>query len=126
MLTGAYPAIKVVHASCAMLTLLLFVWRGRLLMQQREIPVRWLRRVPDTVDTLLLLSGVLLVLITRQYPFVADWLTVKLFAVIAYIALGFVAFRFARSKAQQLTAWAAALGVFSLIIWLAVTRHIPV
>jgi uncharacterized membrane protein SirB2 len=125
MLTGAYPAIKAVHASCAMLTLLLFVWRGRLLMQQREISVRWLRRVPDTVDTLLLLSGVLLVLITRQYPFVAGWLTVKLFAVVAYIALGFVAFRFARNRRQRLTAWTAALGVFSLIVWLAVTRQIP-
>jgi len=37
------------------------------------------------VDSLLLLAGIALALIIRQYPFRDAWLTAKLLALIAYI-----------------------------------------
>jgi uncharacterized membrane protein SirB2 len=125
MTFSALPALKVVHASCALLALLLFIWRGRLSIEGREIPRLWRRRVPDSVDTLLLGTGVALVFVTGQYPFVVGWVTVKLLAVVIYIALGFVVFRFGRSRQARKTAWVAALAVFACIVWLAYFRHIP-
>jgi len=125
MMSAAYPALKVVHACCALLTLLLFVWRGRLAIEGREISRRWLRRVPDSVDTLLLATGVALVIVTGQYPFAVDWVTAKLAAVLVYIVLGFVVFRLGRNQAQRKGAWLAAMGVFSAIVWLAWARHLP-
>jgi uncharacterized membrane protein SirB2 len=63
-------------------------WAGSAMMQKR-----WVKIVPHVVDTLLLLSGISLIFITHFYPFSPQgtWLTEKLFGVIIYIALGFVA-----------------------------------
>ncbi|NIO43271.1 MAG: regulator SirB, partial [Burkholderiales bacterium] len=58
--------------------------------------------VPHAVDTLLLASAGWLMVITQQYPGVVDWLTVKLVAVVVYIGLGMVAFRFARTRSLRL------------------------
>jgi len=124
MLSTAYPALKMVHAGCAALTLLLFVWRGRLSIRGKRISRRLLRLVPDSVDSILLGSGIALVFVTGQYPFVNDWVTLKLLAVIAYIALGFVALRFGRSRLEKQAAWVAAMLVFAGIVWLAHARPI--
>ncbi|HCS12491.1 MAG: regulator SirB [Zetaproteobacteria bacterium CG06_land_8_20_14_3_00_59_53] len=120
-----YPVVKITHACCALLTLLLFVWRGSLAVDRPPISRRWLRWVPDSVDTLLLATGVALVLISGQYPFVAGWVTLKLAAVLVYIALGFVVFRFGRTRGQRKLAWLSAMGVFFAIVWLAHFRQVP-
>jgi len=125
MPANTFVLVKTLHASCALLTLLLFVWRGRLAIEGEQISRRWLRRVPDTVDTLLLGTGVALVFMTGQYPFVVGWMTAKLAAVVIYIALGFIVFRFGRTRTQRKGAWVAALGVFSTIVWLAWAQHLP-
>jgi len=125
MMTQVYPVLKIIHASCALLTLLLFVWRGRLAVEGVAIPRRWLRWVPDSVDSLLLGTGIALVFVTAQYPFVADWVTAKLAAVIIYIALGFIVFRFGKTRMQRKAAWLAAMGVFSAIVWLAHFHQFP-
>lgn len=54
---------------------------------------RWTRIVPPVVDTLLLLSGIALMAKAHIQPFSgqAQWLTEKLFGVIIYIVLGFIA-----------------------------------
>ena len=54
---------------------------------------RWTRIVPPVVDTLLLLSGIALMAKAHILPFSgqAQWLTEKLFGVIIYIVLGFIA-----------------------------------
>lgn len=122
MTFGAYSTVKTLHASCALLTLLLFIWRGRLAIEGGRISRRWLRLVPDSVDTLLLGTGVLLVFLTGQYPLASAWVTIKLLAVLVYIALGFVALSFGRSRRQRQAAWVAAMLVFAGIVWLAHTR----
>lgn len=54
---------------------------------------RWTRIVPPVVDTVLLLSGIALMAKAHILPFSgqAQWLTEKLFGVIIYIVLGFIA-----------------------------------
>ena len=116
--------IKHFHMLCATLTFGLFVGRGAMMF--RDVPLtgrRWTRVLPDSVDTLLLASGVLLAVNLHQYPLVHPWLTVKVAAIVLYIALGFVAFRFGRTKRVRVAAWSAALGVFGYIVLVAYTRQ---
>ena len=88
-----------------------------------------MRVVPHAVDTLLLLSGLGLIVVTRYIPFTANgaWLTEKLFGVIIYIALGFIALGRRRPRSQQsrFIAFLLALVVLFIIIQLAITR-IPI
>ena len=90
---------------------------------------RWVRVLPHCVDSTLLLSGVALMVMTRYYPFTEEggWLTEKLFGVIIYIALGFIALGRRRPRSQQsrFIAFLLALVVLFIIIQLAITR-IPI
>lgn len=87
---------------------------------------RWVRVVPHIVDTVLLLSGVGLIAITHYLPFTAHgaWLTEKLFGVIIYIVLGFVALgrRCPRSQQTGFIAFMLGLVVLYIIIKLATTK----
>lgn len=93
----------------------------------RDSPLRrtrLLRVAPHVVDTLLLASAIGLAITTRQYPFVAPWLTAKLLALIAYIATGTIALS-ARpaSRTTRILAWAASLLIFAYIVSVALTRN---
>ena len=83
------------HVSFVGLSLLLFTWRGLGMWKGRPLKGRLLHRIlPDTVDTLLLGSGVLLAYALRMAPWHDTWLAAKLAAVVLYILLGFVTFRY--------------------------------
>jgi uncharacterized membrane protein SirB2 len=115
--------LKSFHASCACLSLGLFVWRGLRVLRQRPVASRlWARIVPDSVDMLLLASGAALAWWLHQIPFESPWLTAKLAAVAAYIYLGFVVMRLGRTPAVRRAAWLGALVVFAYIVSVAVTR----
>ena len=81
---------------------------------------RWTRIVPPVVDTLLLLSGIALMAKAHILPFSgqAQWLTEKLFGVIIYIVLGFIA----HSQQARIFAFPLALVVLYIIIKLATTK----
>ena len=114
--------LKAFHAGCASLSLGLFVWRGGRVLRRKPVSSRlWARIIPDTVDMLLLASGVGLAWWLRQTPFASAWLTAKLTAVILYIILGFVVMR-GRSLNARRAAWSAALIVFAYIVAVAFTR----
>lgn len=65
-----------------------FWWRYT---DSRLACARWTRIVPPVVDTVLLLSGIALMVKAHILPFTehGTWLTEKLFGVIIYIVLGF-------------------------------------
>ncbi|EAN9794254.1 SirB family protein [Salmonella enterica] len=115
------------HLICVALSVSLFVarywWRycGHALAA-----ARWTRIVPPVIDTLLLLSGIGLIVKTRILPFTesGSWLTEKLFGVIIYIVLGFIAldYRQARSQQARFIAFPLALVVLYIIIKLATTK----
>lgn len=91
-----------------------------------RVTARWTRIVPPVIDTVLLLSGAGLILKTHILPFTEQgtWLTEKLFGVIIYIVLGFIAldYRQARSQQARVIAFPLALVVLYIIIKLATTK----
>ncbi|MEY8709389.1 siroheme synthase [Mangrovibacter phragmitis] len=86
---------------------------------------RWVRIVPHVNDTLLLASGVALMLLKHLYPFTPQgaWLTEKLFGVIIYIVLGFIALgRGPRNPQVRWFAFLLALVVLYIIFRIATTQ----
>ena len=126
---SSYIWVKNFHLLVIAISILLFVlrffwkWNQSAIMQQR-----WVKIVPHIVDTLMLLSGISLIFITHFYPFSpqGSWLTEKLFGVIIYIALGFVALGSGknglRSQKVRTLACILALGCLYLIVKLATTK----
>lgn len=100
-----------------------FWWKHH---QNVLLDARWVRVVPHAVDSVLLLSGVALMVMTRYFPFTEEgtWLTEKLFGVIIYIFLGFVALGRRRQRSQQsgFVAFLLALVVLCIIVKLAITK----
>ncbi|WP_045047051.1 SirB2 family protein [Rouxiella chamberiensis] len=126
---SSYIWVKDFHILFITASIVLFVlrffwkWANAGIMQQR-----WVKIAPHIIDTFMLISGIWLVVITHFYPFSpqGSWLTEKLFGVIIYIALGFVALGEGRKKVRsQKTRWVAfilALGCLYLIVKLAITK----
>ncbi|MDE5206674.1 invasion regulator SirB2 [Citrobacter amalonaticus] len=116
-----------VHLITIAVSVSLFVLRyGWREYHSARAQARWTRVVPPIVDTVLLLSGVGLIAKTHILPFTEQgtWLTEKLFGVIIYIVLGFIALdnRRARSRQARLIAFPLALVVLYIIIKLATTK----
>lgn len=119
-----YAALLTLHVGCAALSLLGFVARG--VLHWRDSPLlqtRLLRILPHVIDTVLLGSAIGLAVLLGQYPFTTDWLTVKLLALLLYIALGVAAFR-SRGHPLQPLFFAAAVLTFAYIVSVAVL-HTP-
>ena len=118
----SYVALLGAHMLLAILSPLLFSLRAWRSIRGLEPARGWLRVTPHVVDSLLLLAGIALALIIRQYPFRDAWLTAKLLALIAYIVAGHVAVRRARSVRGKLTAWLIGLALVLYIFAVAITR----
>ena len=119
-----YLALKYFHMACAALSGSLFVLRGIwMLRESAMLQRRWVRIAPHVVDTLLLTSAVIMVIWSRQYPFVQNWLTAKVLALIIYIALGTIALKRGRNKTVRACAFIAALAVFAYIGLVAMTKQ---
>lgn len=119
-----YQILKTVHVTCVIVSFALFFVRGVWTMRKSvQLRQAWVRVVPHLVDTILLASAIAMAVMTRQYPFVATWLTAKVVALLAYIGLGMVALRYGRTPGMRVTAWIAALAVFAYIVAVAVTRN---
>ncbi|GAB1232299.1 invasion regulator SirB2 [Ferrigenium sp. UT4] len=117
------PLLKIIHLGAVLCSFALFFLRGVWLL--RASPVmrqRWVKIAPHGVDTVLLGSAVMLAWQLGVTPFNAPWLAAKIIALLIYIALGMLAFRFARTTAQRLGAWLAALLVFGYIVAAAITH----
>ncbi|MBN6031296.1 SirB2 family protein [Pantoea ananatis] len=121
-----YSLIRNLHLLTVAVTISLFLLRfywqrtGSAMLQRR-----WVRILPHVNDTLLLLSGASLVMITHFYPFSpqGSWLTEKLLGVIIYIALGSVALsRRPRSDRTRWIAFIVALIALVTIIKLALSK----
>ena len=82
------------HVSLVGLSLSLFFWGGIAMWQGKAIQSYiWQRRIPDSIDSILFISGVGLAYVLGFSPWHDSWLLVKLIALVAYIALGFMALR---------------------------------
>ncbi|MFQ6372175.1 SirB2 family protein [Shewanella sp. YIC-542] len=106
-----YPGVKYFHLLMIGLSVMFLSVRFVLKLAQSAWMERKLLKVaPHVIDTLLLLSGVVLCFMIKQYPFVDAWMTEKLGAVVAYIVLAIAAMNSARGKTFRIFAFLGALG----------------
>ncbi|MCW2473899.1 SirB2 family protein [Candidatus Symbiopectobacterium sp. NZEC151] len=121
-----HSVVVTVHVLAVAVALGLFVTRFYwLCCHSPALQQRWVKVLPHINDTLLLASGIALIVINRFYPFSAQesWLTAKLFGVIIYILLGHIALgRRQRSLSLRWVAFILALVCFFLIAQAAITK----
>lgn len=118
-------AIKHLHMSLALLSLAGFVLRGVLHLRQSPwVRRRFARVAPHLVDTALLLTGLWLAWLWRMHEALQPWLVAKLVALLVYIGLGMLAFRFARGAGRRGLAWTAAICVFLYMFAVARTKMV--
>ena len=120
-----YASVKYLHMSCAVVSISLFTLRGVLQLQSKPWR-RWalLRRLPHMVDTVLLGSAIWLAWMLGQAPFVDNWLTAKVLALLAYILLGMRALGQNTPTVQRPAYFVAALTSVGYIVGVALT-HSP-
>jgi uncharacterized membrane protein SirB2 len=119
-----YIVIKYVHVISVVLSVSGFFLRGLLMMGDSPLlGARWIRILPHINDTVLLVAALTLAAMSGQYPFVADWVTAKVFGIIAYIILGALALREASTRSMRIACWLASLAVFGWIVSVALTRQ---
>ena len=97
------------------------IWmlRDSTLLQQR-----WVKITPHIVDTLLLVSAIILAVQLRFSPLEQPWLMVKIIALLVYIGAGMVALRFGRSKTVRLYAWLFGLATILYIMSVATSKSV--
>ena len=98
--------IKTIHVTCALISFAGFFVRGIWMLRDSTLlQQRWVKTTPHIVDTLLLVSAIILAVQFRFSPLEQPWLMVKIIALLVYIGAGMVALRFGRSKTVRLYAW---------------------
>jgi uncharacterized membrane protein SirB2 len=119
-----YYGIKHLHMLLAVVSILGFVLRGVWMMGNSALlEKRIVRVLPHVVDTLLLVTAIVLAVMIAQYPFVAGWVTAKVVGLVVYIALGMIALRRGRTKGIRIAAFLAAIVVFAWIASVAVSKN---
>ena len=119
-----YAAWKLLHQSAAALSITGFVARGLgSFTQAAWVRQRVARTAPHVVDTLLLLSALVMAWTLRLTPGNAPWLTAKIAGLLLYIGLGMLALRPGQPLALRIAAWVAALAVFGWIVSVAITKQ---
>lgn len=120
-----YPEIRLVHVAAVIASGVLFALRGIGVLAGGRWPM-WapLRYLTYTVDTVLLTAALMLSTILHQYPFVHGWLTAKVTLLVAYIVLGTMALKRARTRTARAWYFVAAVAVYLTIVSIA-RAHSP-
>lgn len=120
-----YETIKITHITTAYISIIGFLIRGIWMMQSSSrLQQRWVIVAPHINDTILLLSAIVLVVISSQYPGSIDWINAKIVALIFYIILGTIALKRGKTKTIRIVAWCSAILVFAYILAVAVSKNV--
>jgi len=118
-----YMAYKHFHLMMVVLSVSFLLVRFAMSLKPAAVlQTKFFKIAPHVIDTLLLLSAVMLMLTLQQYPFVNPWLTEKFLAVLAYIALGVMAFK-GRTAPIRWICFLGALGLLGLVLRVAITKQ---
>jgi len=116
--------VLTLHVATALLSISGFIFRGFLHLRDSDLLNRkWLKISPHVNDTVLILSAIVLVQQAGLSYLTTSWLQAKIIALILYITLGLMAFRFAKTKKVRLLAWIEAIVVFTYIVAVAITKN---
>ncbi len=115
--------LKLLHASSALLSISGFALRGYwMLTGNPRLRSRPARVLPHILDTLLLASAIGMLVIWQANPFEFAWLSAKIAALLCYIGLGMVAFRFGKTRRIRVIACGMALLVAAYIVAVAFSK----
>ena len=118
-----YAAVKLVHQTAVALSITGFFVRGAASLAGAQwVSSRAAKTVPHVVDSVLLLSALVLAWMLRLTPGQAPWLEAKIVGLVLYVALGVVALRPGRPRSVRAAAWVAALLVVGWIVSVALTK----
>lgn len=118
-----YQVLKYVHVGTIILSISGFVLRGYWAFRgSPRLENRLVRILPHVIDTVLLVSGAMLVYVLRLNFMYQGWLLTKFALLIGYIILGSIALRPGRSFELRQSAFAAAVFVFLFILGTAITK----
>ena len=117
--------VKTVHVTFVALSFAGFFIRGIWMLKDSPLlQQKWVRISPQVVDTVLLVSAIILAVQLRISPMEQPWLMAKIIALLAYIAVGMVALRLGRSKRIRLAAWLLGLVIFLYIVSVALSKSV--
>jgi uncharacterized membrane protein SirB2 len=115
--------LKDIHLTCVALTFVSFSIRGIWLLSNSPYLQHNLSRViPHVIDTILLLSGIAMVIVIYQAAFLKPWLITKIIALTIYIILGSFALKYGKTRILRITSLFGAWLVFFYIIAVAITK----
>jgi uncharacterized membrane protein SirB2 len=118
-----YATMKSVHVTAVTVSGTLFALRGAWRLARPDAPVvRVVRVVPVLVDTVLLLSALVLAVAWMRDGAPLGWIGAKVAALFVYIGVGVVALRRGLSAPARLAALAAAALAFAYIVSVALTK----
>jgi uncharacterized membrane protein SirB2 len=118
-----FELLKLLHMSCAFLSIGGFTLRGYwMLTDDARLRQRAARLLPHLLDTVLLGSAIGMLVIWQVNPFSLNWLSAKIIALLLYIGLGMVAFRFGRTLQIRQVAFGMALLTAVYILAVAFTK----
>ena len=119
-----YLHLRHAHIALAILSVAIFTVRGLMMLAgSARANSPWLRFPSYTVDTLLLTAALMLASVIHQYPFQADWLTMKVALLVVYVGLGTVALKRARTPRMRALAFVAALATVGFLFTVARAHH---
>lgn len=120
----SYLALKYLHITCVVLSGLGFCLRGWWMASgSPRLQARLTRVLPHVIDSTLLGSALVMAWMSGQYPFVQGWLTAKVLGLLAYIVLGAMALKRAKTRPARLRFLALALLAYAYIVGVALTRN---
>lgn len=119
-----YALVKLVHQAAVALSLAGFFIRGAAsLAGAGWVRGRVARTLPHLVDSVLLLSALMLATMAGLTPDRAPWLVAKVVGLVVYVLLGVIALRPGRPRPVRAAAWLAALAVAAWIVSVALTKQ---
>lgn len=115
-----YEILKHTHLSMIVLSILLFQWRFlKYRLRNRRLGSA-LRVAPHVIDTILLATGVGMLVLLGVSPWKIPWLSAKLLALLLYIGLGMVAMK--SRQPINVLAYVLATLVFFYMLLVAVSK----
>jgi uncharacterized membrane protein SirB2 len=116
-------ALKHLHLTFVVLALLIFCARGVLLFINSPLLAKKLLKItPHIINTIMLVSGIVLAVSLGMKPGGHPWLMAKIIGLVVFIILGVGAFK-VRNQLLQKTLWIGALLVFAYIVSVAITKN---
>ncbi len=122
-LESIYLPLKHSHIMLVLVSIIFFSVRASAQLLQKQWQTKLAVKISaHSIDTLLLLTGLLLMLATAQYPIAQAWLSVKMLFLVGYIAFGIMTMK-TPSVMKQRSYFAVTIVCALLMFTIARTHH---